>query len=164
LSPAFQILVDWTERPHKCTILPLAGHPALEITRLARGQTELPALVGSILLHPDGELLSAAGSREASDRPALSAIDCNWKRLAGILQRIPRPLPRLARIPPGFVTAYPRKNKQDLDPEGGLATIEAIYIAGRFLGIRDDSLLGKYHFASAFLERNVEAFRQYGLE
>jgi pre-rRNA-processing protein TSR3 len=123
----------------------------------------LPALSGDLLLHPDGVPLPELLGREPAAGATLTAIDCNWRRLPGILQRAPRPLPRLARIPPGFRTAYPRRNKDDLDPEAGLATVEAIYIAGRFLGGRDDTLLAKYHFASCFLDLNQTTFAAYGL-
>ena len=74
-----------------------------------------------------------------------------------------RPLPRLARIPDGFVTAYPRRNKEGNDPEAGLATIEALFIAAAFLGNWDESLLDKYHFQNSFLEINREIFERFGL-
>ncbi|TWW09502.1 hypothetical protein E3A20_13650, partial [Planctomyces bekefii] len=102
-----------------------------------------------------------AGGREASS-PG-SAVDCVWRRLPQILRWIEQPWPRLVAIPQDFVTAYPRRNKQNLDPEGGLATIEALFIAAAFLKNWDLSLLKEYHFGPAFLEANGKTFEKYRL-
>lgn len=165
-----EVLVDHRERPTKCTILPLAGHPDLIIVRsVAAGP--LAALTGGALLHPDGlDLAEVAAARRAGGAQALaapvrvvSAIDCVWKHLPALLARLPSPLPPLVRIPAGFVTAYPRRNKQDLDPAAGLATIEAVFLAGAFFGDWNESLLSRYHFAAAFLAANQATFARYRL-
>ncbi|GAC57084.1 hypothetical protein GOHSU_16_00405 [Gordonia hirsuta DSM 44140 = NBRC 16056] len=160
----FEVVVDRTERVQKCTILPLAYRDDFEIRRVRRGAPVEP-LTGDLLLHPDGESLATLGPRLIAAGPVgrLSAIDCIWKQLDGFLSCIGRPLPQPAAIPPGFVTAYPRKNKVDLDPDGGLATIEALFIAAAFLGVWDETLLAEYYFGPAFLEANREVFARYGL-
>ena len=157
----FQILVDRSERINKCTILPLAGHPDLDIVRYHRGKP-LPALAGEMLLHPEGASLDALPRRE-SPVHTLSAIDCTWKRLAAVLRQVAEPMPQLVKIPQGFVTAYPRRNKQNRDPDAGLATIEAVFIAAAFLGHWDESLLSQYAFAADFLALNRQVFADYGV-
>ena len=71
-------------------------------------------------------------------------------------------MPELVGIPDGFVTAYPRRNKKDLDPDQGLATIEALFIAAALLGRWDQSLLAHYHFGADFLAKNRRAFERHG--
>ena len=61
-------------------------------------------------------------------------------------------------VPPrslhGFVTAYPRVSKLGTDPDNGLASIEALYIAYRLLGRPTVGLLDHYHWTGAFLTAN----------
>jgi len=158
----YEILVDRTERPVKCSILPLHYRGDFRIIRFDR-RREIPALAGNLLLHPDGTPLSEHRARGAARAPMLSAIDCNWRRLAVITARIAPPLPDLVSIPDGFQTAYRRRNQRDLDPPAGLATIEALFIAAAFLGIWDETLLCEYRPAREFMEINSAAFRRYGL-
>ena len=95
----------------------------------------------------------------ASTPRSLAVVDCTWKHVAKALERTHKPLPSLVRIPGKFVTAYPRKSKQaGLDPEGGLATIEAIFIAAAYLNVWDESLLAQYHWRDEFLRCNREHF------
>jgi hypothetical protein len=83
--------------------------------------------------------------------------------VAPTMQRVSLPLPRLVRIPEGFTTAYARRNKEGKDPDAGLATIEALFIAAAFLGFWDESLLEKYYFKSEFLKGNEALWRKYRL-
>ena len=75
-----------------------------------------------------------------------------------------KPFPPLVKIPEGFQTAYPRRNKKGEDPSTGLATIEALFIAAAFLGHWDETLLEKYHFGQDFLRINESLWNQYGLK
>ena len=63
-------------------------------------------------------------------------------------------------IPGGIETAYPRKSKTFPDPEAGLASVEALFVASVVLGEEDATLLAGYPFAAAFLERNREALER----
>ena len=54
-------------------------------------------------------------------------------------------------IPGRVVTAYPRASKVFDDPEQGLASIEALYLARRILGDDDPTLLLGYHWKDQFL-------------
>lgn len=155
----FEIVVDKGETPNKCTILPLADRADFLIMRPARSEP-IPTLTGDLLLHPDGELLSEIKGLNVR---RLSVIDSNWKWLPLLMNRVQPPVPRLARIPSGFRTAYPRRSKKNTDPEEGLATIEAVFIAAAFLGHWDESLFAKYHFGADFLAMNKDAFLRYGV-
>lgn len=154
----YDIVVDHGETSNKCTILPLAYRSDFNIMRGDKART----LAADILLHPEGVPLQSL-NREEFPVQRLAAIDCVWRRLSPILQKIAQPLPLLVRIPAEFVTAYPRASRKDFDPEGGLATIEAIFIAAAFLGNWDQSLLREYYFAEKFIEDNASTFRFYGI-
>jgi ribosome biogenesis protein Tsr3 len=180
MNLVFEVLVDQSEKPHKCSILPLSDHPDFRIRRFSRGRP-ISRMTGHFFLHPGGEdlaqcmhrdlakgFVSSSVTNEPSDLDrkepwVLSVIDCNWRRLPGILQKVDHPVPRPVKIPEGFVTAYPRRNRHNLDPEEGLATIEAIFIAAAFLGRYDESLLDRYHWKKPFLEMNQNNFNRHGL-
>lgn len=155
---AYEIIVDHGETPNKCTILPLAYRSDFTILR---GRVS-EALRADVLLHPEGAPLDSLRFPPGAVK-RLAAIDCIWRRLEPILEGIDQPHPLRARIPDGFLTAYPRTSRKDFDPDGGLATIEAIFIAAAFLGSWDQSLLREYFFAEQFLEMNRKTFEGYGL-
>ena len=125
-----------------------------------RGDRPIQAFGADCLLHVDGEDLSQI---PRGTFQSLALIDCTWKKVFGAMQRVQRPLPRLVRIPEGFQTAYPRRNAEGKDPDAGLATIEALFIAAAFLGFWDETLLEKYYFGPDFLARNEALWRKFGL-
>jgi len=61
-------------------------------------------------------------------------------------------------VPPrslhGFRTAYPRVSKHGTDPENGLASVEALFVAHHLLGRPTDGLLDHYRWAEEFLQLN----------
>lgn len=155
----FEILMDRKENPRKCTILPQKKRPDFKI-RYFGGPRAIPAFEADCLLHIDGEDLSQI---DRTKYHSVGLIDCTWRKVAGCLQKLEKPLPHLVRIPEGFETAYPRRNAEGKDPGAGLATIEALFIAAAFLGTWDESLLDKYHFGKNFLERNQARWKQFKL-
>lgn len=155
----FEILMDKKEKPNKCTIHPLADRADFHIRYFSKN-LPIPAFTSSCLLHIEGVDLSTLPRDSFS---SIAMIDCVWKTVEPALARVARPLPTLVKIPAGFTTAYPRKNKQGLDPDGGLATIEALFISAAFLGLWDESLLSKYHFGAAFLKENDAQWKKYKL-
>jgi pre-rRNA-processing protein TSR3 len=54
----------------------------------------------------------------------------------------------------GYRTAYPRVSKQGTDPDNGLASVEAIYLAYHILGRSTEGLLAHYLWAGDFLRLN----------
>jgi len=155
----YEVLVDKKENPRKCTIQVLKDRADLSL-RFFSSNKPIAAFTADCLLHVDGEDLSAM---DRSGLSSLALIDCTWRKVEPTLRRIAAPLPQLVRIPDGFVTAYPRKNKKGEDPSAGLATVEALFIAAAFLGYWDESLLEKYHFNEAFLKDNEPLWRSYRL-
>jgi pre-rRNA-processing protein TSR3 len=139
------IVHDPREPAKKCSLTPLRGMPGVRFVSLRAG-----ARIDAgrrIWLHPDADELSAA------DRgTGLLLVDCTWRRLSNLSARIDGELVR--RRLPKLVTAYPRRSKLGLDPEHGLASVEALYAALAVLDGPHPELLAQYRWASEFLAAN----------
>jgi rRNA small subunit aminocarboxypropyltransferase len=133
------------ENPKKCSILPLKGRA--DVVFFNHPLTgALPDLTNHVRLAAEGPALSA------DDREhGILLLDGSW-RSAGSMTR------DFLHVPPrslaGFVTAYPRVSKLGTDPDNGLASIEALYIAYRLLGRDTAGLLDHYRWAAEFLAAN----------
>jgi pre-rRNA-processing protein TSR3 len=61
-------------------------------------------------------------------------------------------------VPPrslsGYRTAYPRVSKQGTDPDNGLASVEALFLAYHLLARPTQGLLDHYRWAEEFLRLN----------
>ncbi len=159
----YEIVMDHGETGNKCTIAPLRGRPDFRFFRV-HGERPLGPLSAPILLHHEGECLTQVDLTKPVQ--SLASIDCVWRRLPTIQRRlswIEAPA-KLAKLPEGFVTVYPRVGQYLPDPEGGLATIEALFIAAALLGKWDVTLLAHYYFARAFIERNAKRFVELGVQ
>ncbi len=159
----YEILLDHGETPNKCTITPLAGRADFRLIPVF-GEGPLGPLSAPILLHHEGTCLTELRSR-FSTPPDLACIDSVWRRVPKIAPRIIWKVgPALrAKIPTGFVTAYPRVGRPHQDPPGGLATIEALFIAAALLGNWDVSLLSQYYPSRRFIESNAQRFAELGV-
>jgi pre-rRNA-processing protein TSR3 len=155
----YEILIDRKENPKKCTIHPIKSREDFLVRYFSKNQ-KIPAFQSDCLLHVDGEDLSLLKNQKWK---TLGLIDCTWRKVRPTLTRIEKPFPTLVKIPEGFQTAYPRRNKKGEDPSAGLATIEALFIAAAFLGRWDETLLEKYHFAQNFLEINEPLWQKFRL-
>lgn len=83
----------------------------------------------------------------------LFLIDGTW-RLAQIMEK-QLPWKMEARsLPPGYRTAYPRRQTDCPDPESGLSSLEALYIAHLLLQRSTENLLDTYHWKNLFLQMN----------
>ncbi len=157
----YEVVIEKSETPNKCTIAPLSNRHDFKLIEI-KGPGVFGPLKANVLLHHEGKCLTSfADSKNAIQ--GIAAIDCVWRRLDQHMTRLTGVLPELARIPEGFVTAYPRKSFHDLDPTDGLATIEAIFIASAMLGNWDVSLLSEYYFGSEFIKLNEKRFCELGL-
>ena len=62
-------------------------------------------------------------------------------------------------VPPrslrGWQTAYPRTSRLGTDPNNGLASVEALYVAYHLLGRPTEGLLDHYRWAEEFLRINA---------
>ncbi len=132
------------ERRSKCSLQPLVGRVDLEFYN-ARPGFRWDAS-GFVLLDVEGEPF------EAPDRGRrLLLLDSTWRLLPQIRACV-EGTPVLRRLPDWIRTAYPRVSKDGGDPQGGLASVEALYAARRLMGRRDDSLLDGYYWREKFLE------------
>jgi len=79
----------------------------------------------------------------------LLLVDATWRYADVMLKKLPENLPTRS-LPPHFVTAYPRRQ----EVEGGLASVEALYLAHQILGRETEGLLDNYHWRHEFLLQN----------
>jgi pre-rRNA-processing protein TSR3 len=132
------------ENPRKCSVLPLRGRPDLVFVTYPPGQPL--DLQGYVRLATEGEELS-----RADVDCGILLLDASW-RWAEVMSR------DFAGVPPrslrGFRTAYPRRSKQGTDPDEGLASVEALFLAYHILGRPVEGLLDHYRWAEEFLRLN----------
>ena len=64
-------------------------------------------------------------------------------------------------LPRELVTAYPRRSKLNRDPDEGLASVEALFLAAAILGEPEPDLLRHYCWSGEFLERNFEQLQAF---
>ena len=143
--PDTVIVVHPKERRSKCTILPLRGTPRLKFARstspMATGPVE-----GYVRLDVQGLPLTA----HDADR-GLLILDGTWRWVEDLAV----PFGSLdVRSIAGIKTAYPRGAANGELPDGGLATVEALYAAHRILGRDCTGLLDQYHWRDEFLALN----------
>ncbi len=131
------------ERLNKCTLEPLRNRPDLVFYKARPG----------FKFDVTGHILLALGSPPLSPEDAgkpLVLLDCTW-RLLPQLEACLEGTPMRRSMPVGVYTAYPRKSKNFNDPPGGLASVEALYLAKRILGEDDHTLLDDYRWKELFL-------------
>ena len=132
------------ERISKCSLRFLHDRP--EMTFL-RGKPDLRFdATGFLLLSVDAPPLSRADT----GKPLL-LLDSTWRWLSQLEDCVVGE-PTRRSIPSGLRTAYPRVSKVFDDPSGGLASIEALYVARKLLGEDDPALLDGYHWKDDFLQ------------
>ena len=142
--PPTIIVVHPRERRSKCTVEPLRNRTGFEFWKFPN-EYNAP-LDNYVCLSIDGPPLS-----EQDVDKGLLVLDATWK----LAQRMQ---PQYAELPqrslPEWRTAYPRKSKTHTDPDTGLATIEAIYLAYHILNRDTAGLLEHYYWADEFLRSN----------
>lgn len=137
------------ERIAKCSLRFLHDRPEMTFLRERPGFTF--DATGFLLLAVDAPPLSTADA----GKPLL-LLDSTWRWLPRLRACVTgAPIPR--SIPAGIATAYPRTSKVFDDPAGGLASIEALFLARAMLGDRDPALLAGYHWRDDFLARCAAA-------
>jgi len=132
------------ENPRKCSILPLGDRPDLVIFN--QPVTETLPLDGYIRLAAEGPELSSADAG-----CGILLLDGSWRR-AGAMSRAFQDVP--PRSLHGYRTAYPRVSKLGTDPDNGLASVEALFLAYHILGRPTEGILAHYHWAEEFLRLN----------
>ena len=131
------------ERRSKCSLTPLEGRADIDFFR-ARPNWSFDMTGFTVLGLGAPEL-----SPEDAGRPLL-VLDSTWRLLPQIEACLYGRGVR--RTLPAVPTAYPRISKIAEDPMGGLASVEALFLAKLLLGERDDALLADYYWRDVFLE------------
>ena len=139
------------ENLRKCSLTPLQGRHDLHFLRYPKDVSQMPIQMGTIVLVMGAPELPF----EASDAPLL-LIDGTWRYAARMWNRVQSAYgDRLVPYSlPHCITAYPRYQTACDDPEAGLASVEALYLAYACLGRSTEGLLDHYHWREEFLERN----------
>jgi pre-rRNA-processing protein TSR3 len=147
MSEAFPptiIVRDERESTRKCSVWPLRGMPGLVF--LPYPVEQHPDLTGYIRLAAEGPGLSAEDACHG-----VLLLDGSWRR-AGKMTR------DFLEVPPrslnNYRTAYPRVSRLGTDPDNGLASVEALFIAHQILGRPTTGLLDHYRWAAEFLSLN----------
>lgn len=130
------------ERRSKCSLTPLEGRSDIAFHKARDGWRF--DVTGFTVLALGAPELSAADA----GRPLL-LLDSTWRllpQLEACLCGV-----GVRRTLPPVATAYPRVSKIAEDPHGGLASVEALYLAKLLIGERDDSLLEAYYWRDDFM-------------
>ncbi len=113
-------------------------------------QVTLPPLDHYLILSLEGPPLS-----QEDCQYGLLLIDATWRYAKMMLRTLPPfGLHQLRSLPSHFRTAYPRRQPDCDQPERGLASVEALYIAHKLMGRSTEGLLNHYHWADQFLDKN----------
>lgn len=138
------IVRHYKERKSKCSVQPLVEDDRFAFVKFVP-ELQVEA-TGFTLLAVDAPALSP----DDAGRPLL-ILDSTWRYLPA-MERAILGNPPARSLPRELETAYARTSKIEDDPDGGLASIEALYAALRILGHRDDALLDDYFWRDPFLE------------
>jgi len=145
-SPPTIIVVHAKEKRRKCSVNPLRGKQSFRFLKYPL--TDPEPLDYYVRLGFGGPILS-----EADQDLGLLVLDATWRLVDG-MERMFEDVP--VRSLPAWKTAYPRLSKMHENPQAGLATIEAIFVAFRLLGRDTQHLLDDYPWADEFLRLNRE--------
>ena len=128
------------ERRSKCSLTALEEREDITFYKANQGWSF--DVTGFTVLALNAPELSVADA----GRPLL-LLDSTWRLLPQLQTHLYGCA--VSRTLPAVDTAYPRVSKLTKDPFGGLASIEALYLAKLVLGERDDSLLGSYYWRAS---------------
>jgi pre-rRNA-processing protein TSR3 len=143
--PATIVIRHPKERVRKCSAYPLRHRP--DFLFLPYPPSAPLDLTDYVRLAPEGPPLSLADAG-----CGLLVLDGSWRWAEVMTRRFEDVPPRSLR---GYQTVYPRVSKRYPDPAGGLASVEAIYLAYYILGRPLDGLLDHYHWRDEFLRANA---------
>ncbi len=154
--PSTAIIRHRRENLKKCSLQGLEARQ--DFTFFTYPCQNFPPLGSSpILLTLDAAPLSIHDAQQG-----LLILDATWRYAKTMLRWVEKHLPSPIKrsIPAEFRTAYPRRQEDCANPDRGLASIEAIFIAYLILGRNTDGLLDHYYWKENFLEinRNVIDF------
>lgn len=140
------ILRHRRENLKKCSLSGLEGRSDFRFYTYPRDS--LPLLPHYLLLK-----VGAPPLTEADGEKGLLLIDGTW-RLAEKMEKSLGQNLETRSLPAHFRTAYPRRQTDCPDPEAGLSSLEALYIAYFILKRPLEGLLDRYHWKTDFLALN----------
>jgi pre-rRNA-processing protein TSR3 len=114
-------------------------------------QDILPDLSSYVLLKVGAPPLTMRDAEKG-----LFLIDGTW-RLADKMERSLLQKVEARSLPSHYRTAYPRRQTDCPDPEAGLSSLEALYLAYTILGRSTQGLIDHYHWKEVFLAKNRDA-------
>jgi pre-rRNA-processing protein TSR3 len=154
------ILRHRKENLKKCSLTPLHQRDELSFFTYPGDLERLPIVSQTIVL------TMGAPPLPVHDSAPLLLIDGTWRLAEVMLRQVQRLFgPRLRyHSLPACVTAYPRRQTGCEDPDEGLASVEALYLAHRITGRSTDGLLDGYHWKAEFLDRNRELWERIAFE
>ena len=139
----------------KCSLTPVEG------------RADTVQWLGFLKAHQDLHFEAEGYTELAVDAPPLSIsdrsrplllLDSTWRLLPKVRSKVFGETVRRS-IPEVWVTAYPRVSKDGSDPTGGLASIEALFVAQALLGNVMPGLLDGYYWKARFLELNAASIK-----
>lgn len=136
------------ENIRKCSLRGLESRP--DFIFLSYPYKELPDLSGYIVLSVDAPPLTPSDAAKG-----LLVLDATWR----YADKMFRPFAdqstyEYRSLPSCYKTAYPRRQEDCSDPERGLASVEAIFLAYKILGRDPGGLLDLYYWKEKFLKLN----------
>ncbi len=141
--PPTIILRHRRENVKKCSLRGLEERSDMQF--FTYPQDALPEMQGYFLLTLEGDALT-----EKDKDLGIFLLDGTWRYAEKMAKSVPQGLVK-RRIPEGYVTAYPRRQEDCVDPSKGLASVEALFIAYSILGRDSSGLLDHYHWKQEFL-------------
>lgn len=146
--PLTYVLRHRRENLKKCSLRGLESRE--DFCFLKYPKDTIPPLQNYIVLAMNAPPLEPSDAQHG-----LFLIDATWRYADTMLNFVQKSHPMEMRsIPPGFKTAYPRRQDDCPDPESGLASIEALYIAYSILGRDTSGLLDNYYWKDEFKNTN----------
>jgi pre-rRNA-processing protein TSR3 len=149
------ILRHRKENLKKCSLRGLEGRN--DLLFYTYPSTMPSSLDNYVILHLDNKDTKELSIQDKDY--GLFLLDSTWNYEPIMHHAVKKNYPLIYRsLPKNFKTAYPRKQTACLEPERGLATIEALYIAYTILQRDTTNLLKDYHWHEAFLKKNKDSF------
>lgn len=141
------ILRHRKENLKKCSLRGLESRP--DFLFLTYPTASLPPMDNYVCLTLDDAPLLSPQDQDKG----LYLIDATWNYAEKMSRLTPaHVMPRT--LPSHYKTAYPRRQLDCPDPDRGLSSIEALFIAYQILGRDTSGLLDTYHWKEQFLTQN----------
>ena len=156
-TPPTIILRHRKENLKKCSLRGLEGRNDLLFYTYPEKMNFF--LEGYVMLYLDTEGAQPLSSED--NHKGLFFLDSTWNYEKKMHAKVKALHPNIIyrSLPQNFITAYPRTQTGCTDPDRGLATVEALYIAYKILERNADDLLNNYYFKDQFLKKNEEALK-----